>query len=92
MSLTDRKYRPLFLPLGLLAAGAGAGRLIGGLAGPSIFAALRRDPNDLADTVAFASNFLAPLLSSGDNLALLLGLAGLLVSLPVAARLSKREA
>jgi len=82
----------LFIPLALMAAGMVTGRLIGYIYGPAIFAGLHRDPKDLADTAAFAANFFAPLLSSGDNLALVLGLAGLLLSMPVASRLARRSA
>ena len=89
--IINKKYRLLFLPPAMMAVGMVAGRLIGWLAGPAISVGLARSPKDLADTAAFAANFFAPLLSSGDNMALLLGLAGLLLSMPVAARALRRS-
>jgi len=91
-ALTEKRYRLLLLPPALMAAGMVIGRLIGWLLGPSISAGLARDPKNLADTAAFASNFFAPLLSSGDNMAMLLGTAGLLLSMPAAAWALRRGA
>ena len=90
-TFTDKRYL-LLLPPALMSAGMVTGRLFGWLAGPAILAGLARGPQERAGALAFAANFLAPVLSNGDNLALLLGFAGLLVAMPVAARALRRSA
>lgn len=91
LPIVDKKYRLLLLPPALMATGMILGRLIGYFVGPAIASGLARNPKTLDDTAAFAANFFAPLLSSGDNMALLLGGLGLVLSMPVAARALRRS-
>lgn len=86
-----RWSRLYLLPLLLLALGAVGGRVGGWLWGARIAGRLAvKGPLGSIGWLDFTGNFFAPIFSSGDNLALGGGLAGLVLSLLLAARWSRK--